>query len=184
MHEERLRPAAGASGAAATTAARARPWNPPRPGSTTRLQRRPAGAGIQRSAGARNFFYNDLGRPARTETSLDSKNYVQEWTFDPFGRPFQQFFQAAGQPRTGEQNRYEGGYLREIRSAYPLRDGRVLAYREIQAVNARGQAVKERAAPGMEYSQERRFDDDTGRLREILVVIRRRRHPAERALPA
>ncbi|MFC4820070.1 RHS repeat-associated core domain-containing protein [Dokdonella ginsengisoli] len=130
-----------------------------------------AGQPTQESNGqlARNFFYDDLGRPARTETSLDGKNYVQEWTFDPFGRPFQQFFQAPGQPRTGEQNRYEGGYLREIRSAYPLRDGRVLTYREIQAVNARGQAVKERAAPGMEYSQERRFDDDTGRLREILV---------------
>ncbi|GAA0711102.1 toxin TcdB middle/N-terminal domain-containing protein [Dokdonella soli] len=113
--------------------------------------------------------YDSLGRAVRVDTVLDGKTYVEQWSFDQFGRPFQHFFTAPGLPTTGERHAYGAeGYLSQVRSAYP-KDGAFLVYREILEMNARGQVTKERGAAGAEYTQERAYDDNTGRLTRQLA---------------
>ena|GEM_PF-4945251 len=117
----------------------------------------------------RYYDYDRFGRLARLDTSIEGKSYGEEWTFDSYGRPFQHFFQPPGLPKTGEQNAYTAtGYLARTESAYATAEGRVPMYRQIEAVNARGQVVKERSAPGAEYTQDRVYDG-AGRLRVLLA---------------
>ncbi|MFC4821945.1 toxin TcdB middle/N-terminal domain-containing protein, partial [Dokdonella ginsengisoli] len=139
------------------------------------------GALAQESNGqvTRLLAYDDLGRPQRRDTTLDGKSYTEKWVFDAFGRPFQSLFQAPGQPWTGERQVYSdgadavpgvnGGYLRQVRSAYPTSDGRFIVYRQIEALNARGQVEREQGAAGSEYTQTREFNPNTGRLERLLA---------------
>ncbi|MBO9661427.1 RHS repeat-associated core domain-containing protein [Dokdonella sp.] len=126
----------------------------------------------------RDFLYDGLGRPARLDTTLDGKSYTERWTYDSLGRPFQHLFKASDlSGETGERSVYSDGgspgitpgYLSQMRSAYPLSDGRFLAYRQIESMNARGQVEKELGAAGSEYTQEREFEPATGRLKRLLA---------------
>src|SRR5690606_28574973 len=85
----------------------------------------------------RTLGYDALGRAVRVDTRLDGKDYVEQSSFDQYGRPFQYFFTAPGLPTTGERNVYTAeGYLAQVRSAYP-KDGAYPVYREILDMNAR-----------------------------------------------
>src|SRR5690606_33340800 len=118
----------------------------------------------------RTLGYDSLGRAIRVDTRLDGKPYVEQATFDEYGRPFQRFFTAPNLPATGERNVYTAeGHLKQVRSAFP-KNGQFLIYREIQAMNARGQVTQERGLPGLEYRQEHSYDPRTGRLQRQRVV--------------
>lgn len=120
----------------------------------------------------RTFAYDSLGRMTGTTTNVDGKSYLDEWTFDPIGRPFQHFFTAPNMPRTGEQNVFSDGnsenndgYLWKIVSAYRQHDGTELLYREIDDMDARGNVTEERTAALAAYTLTRQFDDISGRLK-------------------
>jgi hypothetical protein len=114
----------------------------------------------------------DVRRVIQTQNTLDGQTTTDQWTFDNVGRPFQHFFAMAGAPTTGERTVYRPeGYLSQVRSAYPSKNGSssyYAVYREIQAMNARGQVTQESGSAGATYQQNRTYTPD-GRLQRQLA---------------
>ncbi|WP_257385551.1 RHS repeat-associated core domain-containing protein [Tahibacter caeni] len=115
----------------------------------------------------RYYTYNSLGQPVEVRTEQDGKSYLQQQTFDSYGRPFQTFFSAPGVPTTGERTEYnERGYAFRIRSAYPAAVGAI--YYEAQEADPHGKIRRERMAIGAELVTVRDFDV-RGRLKRQRV---------------
>jgi RHS repeat-associated protein len=105
----------------------------------------------------RQYAYNSLGQPIEVRTDQGGKSYLQQQTFDEYGRAFQTFFTAPGVPTTGERTEYnERGYAFRVRSAYPAGSGAI--YYEAQESDPRGKILRERMAIGAELATVREFD--------------------------
>ncbi|MFC4820211.1 toxin TcdB middle/N-terminal domain-containing protein, partial [Dokdonella ginsengisoli] len=114
----------------------------------------------------RTYGYNGYGQPVVVNTELDGKTYVDQSSYDQFGRAFQTFFTAPGLPTTGELYEYNAyGYQVRIRSAYPASNS--LVYYEALAMDAYGHVTSEYRSSRAQMPTERTYDLRTGRLTRI-----------------
>ena len=118
---------------------------------------------------ARTPSYDSMGRIASVSSVLDGKTYLEQSTYDQYGRAFQTFFTAPGTATTGELIEYNSnGYQYRVRSAfspYPFTSGMV--YSEVQAMNAWGKVTQETRMAGAHVLTERSYNVSTGRLERI-----------------
>ena len=127
-----------------------------------------------RSGYTRAVLYDALGRPDETAVSFDSATYFEKTTFDQYGRVFQ-YFDASGDGSftdNGIETRYSAhGHVSAIVDAGYVSGVTRAVYRQVLAMNARGQIVTERLGvkPSGGYAVERNFVyyDDTGRMQDI-----------------
>lgn len=115
---------------------------------------------------SRTHRYDGFGRNVEVENIVVGRTYIQQSTFDAYGRPFQNFFSGTGIPKTGELFQYTAeGYQVRVRNAYSGTAGPV--YYEVLAMDARGNVTGERRADTMTLHTTRQYDPATGRLRAI-----------------
>ena len=112
----------------------------------------------------RDYGYDTLGRVERVDTVIAeaggfNRSYVEQTTFDQFGRVFQQFDAAGG--NRGTRFIYNArGYLSQLREARGGTAGQV--YWTVQAQDARGQVTLAEFGNGIEMSAV--YEPATGRL--------------------
>lgn len=102
----------------------------------------------------------------KVTTALDGKTYIDQSSYDAYGRPFQTFFSAPGLPTTGELYEYNAsGYQSRLRSAYPASNA--LVYYEARAMDAYGHVTEEYRSSMAQLPTDRTYDPKTGRLLTI-----------------
>ena len=120
---------------------------------------------------AKVMEYDSLGRLSETVTSLGADgalgDHYEKVTYDEFGRAFQLFDASrvtADYTDGGAQYAYnEHGYLYKVQDAVRGSDGAPRrTYRRIEAMDARGNAARERLGNGV--SRKRWHDGRTGRI--------------------
>jgi RHS repeat-associated protein len=116
---------------------------------------------------ARDFAYDQFGRQTQVTSTLDTVAYYQRATYDQFGRPFQQFDASTSSTSTdGTLTQYStDGYPIITRESTQGTVGTI--YREVLALDQRGQVRKERLAERNDMVTLRTYDDNTGRLLSI-----------------
>ncbi len=91
------------------------------------------------------FTYDNFGRGSLVSTTVDSKQFVQQTTYDQYGRVFQQF-DASGDDH-GLRYVYSNGYVSKLKEA---REGVFgLVYQDIKAMDARGNVTELRLGNGV-----------------------------------
>ena len=116
--------------------------------------------------------YDARARVSRIDTSLNEGNgqfvrsYVEEFTFDQFGRPFQSF-DASGDSRGARYLYNSRGYLERVREAREGTQGQI--YWTVTHQDARGNATRAVLGNGMELL--RTFDAVTGEPLDLLDSV-------------
>lgn len=110
--------------------------------------------------------YDGYSRAVMVTSALDGKTYIDQSSYDQYGRPFQTFFTATGAPTTGELYEYNAyGYQSRLRSAYPATNS--IVYYEALAMDAYGHVTDEYRSSMAQMLTERSYDPKTGRLLTI-----------------
>lgn len=116
----------------------------------------------------RAVTYDSLGRPFEVTTNFDGGVYFEKTTYDQFGRVFQ-VFDAAGDGSfqdSGVQHTYNAaGYLETIGDAVLVNGTPRTVYRQITAMNARGQVTGEVLGNGIVTTSQ--YSPTTGRITNI-----------------
>ena len=108
------------------------------------------------------FAYDKLGRVSVVASEMGGMRFSEETTYDQFARKFQQF-DASGDYR-GIRYRYNAyGYLDQMSESREGKDGTV--YRDIGAMDARGNVVFARLGNGVEVFA--RHHADSGQLQSL-----------------
>jgi len=108
----------------------------------------------------KTYAYDLWGRGNSVTTVIDGQSYLQQTTFDQFGRVFQSFDASGG--NQGLRNLYNSaGYLYKVREAAGAEYGQV--YNEILAMDARGNVTSSLGGNGLvtsrSYTADRGFLD-------------------------
>ncbi len=121
------------------------------------------------SAFQKVYTFDSKGRLSNTDTTIDGSTYSEKTTYDQFGRTYQ-VFDAAGDGSFTDQgvvHYYNAqGYLERVGDAVEVAGSPRTVYREITAMNARGQVTVEKLGDGV-VSTTNGYENTTGRLTSI-----------------
>jgi RHS repeat-associated protein len=109
----------------------------------------------------REYHYDEFGRIDIVSTTIDSSQFLEQTTYDQFGRVFQQF-DASGDDR-GIRYIYENGYLDKLREAREGPAGEI--YQDILAKDARGNVTAMQLGNGVEAFAE--YDPASGAVQRL-----------------
>ena len=105
--------------------------------------------------------YDDLGRLHSVETQIASQSYIEQTTYDEFGRKFQ-YFEPTGNNQIIRFRYNAIGYLAKQENELSGKE-----YLTINQMDARGNVISQTSGNGL--VTERYFDNATGRLASIVT---------------
>jgi len=118
------------------------------------------------TSSTRTPVYDSFGRASQSTTAIGTVSYVQRSTYDQFGRTYQGFFSGTNITETGELYLYNPqGYAYQTQDGENGTVGQI--YRQITAMDQRGNATTEVRANNATLTTTRTYDQPMGWLTGI-----------------